>query len=634
MQAALEGTKEVALAVIATTLVVISVFGPIAFLSGIVGQFFKQFGLTVVFTMLISLFDAFTVAPMLSAYLATKHEKDKGKGFIARMLAGFDRFQTWLENIYESSLEWVLVNPKKVLVMGFGTFVASIMLARFIPATFLPAQDNGEFIVAIEKPVGTSLEATGTFMLKVEQMLKDNKSVELIASTVGSTSGQSESNKGSFYVRLVPRKERDSNTTGVKETLRKTFEPLQQEARLEIGDINIGGNAEKVLNLNLIGDDLETLSAYADKLAARVKQVKGLADVDTNYRSGKPEFHVDFKRSQSESLGVSTVTAGAELRARVEGVIAGTFRENGIEYDIRVRLRDQDRDLRKEFATTMVPNTNFNQIPLVKIAEGVETKGFSQINRQNKARYINIGANLGAGGSLGNATSDIENIIAKEPEFAPPAGVSYKFIGQAEDFKELMQNMVLAMLLGVLFIYLVLASLYESFITPITILLALPLGISGALFALLMTGKTLDLFSMIGFVMLLGVVAKNSILLVDYTKHLMNEGVEMNQAIIRASRTRLRPIVMTSLALIAGMIPIAIGVTELGTQRQSMGVAIISGILSSTLLTLIVVPAAFGYIDGFRLWSQKKIRKFSGNPEPVDEVIPHTGNGHDHSQTV
>lgn len=607
VQAALEGTKEVAMAVVATTLVVISVFGPIAFLSGIVGQFFKQFGLTVVFTMLISLFDAFTVAPMLSAYMATKHEKNDGQGVIGRMLLGFDRFQTWLENIYEASLKWVLVHPKTVLALGLGSFVGAVMLARFIPATFLPAQDNGEFLVTVEKPVGSSLDATGQFMLKVEQILKDNPAVDLIASTVGSTSGQSESNKGSFYVRLVPRKQRSLNTTGVKEELRKTFEPLQQEAMLQIGDISIGGNAEKILNLNLVGDDLEVLSAYADKLVARVKQVPGLVDVDTNYRKGKPEFHVDFKRSQSESLGVSTVTAGAELRARVEGVIAGTYRRNGIEYDIRVRLRDEDRDLRKQFATTTVPNTNFNQIPLAKIADGVEAKGYSQINRQNKARYINVGGNLGAGGSLGNVMTDIEKILKTEPEYAPPAGVTYKFMGQAEDFKELMQNMVMAMLLGVLFIYLVLSSLYESFVTPITILLALPLGVSGALVALLMTGKTLDLFSMIGFVMLLGVVAKNSILLVDYAKQLTDGGMNRAEALIKSGRTRLRPILMTSFALIGGVIPIAIGLNEASAQRTSMGVAIIGGLISSTLLTLLVVPAAYGYIDDFRLWSARLV---------------------------
>lgn len=603
MQSALDGTKEVALAVVATTLVVIAVFGPIAFLSGIVGQFFKQFGLTVVFTMLISLFDAFTVAPMLSAYMATKHEQNKSKGPVGKMLAAFDRFQTGLENIYESALGWILSHTLIGVTIGALIFFGCLKLAAFIPSTFLPAQDNGEFVVSVEKPVGSSLESTQKFMLKIEELLKQNPSVDLLSSTVGSTSGQSQSNQGDFYVRLVPKKQRKLNTSGVKEELRNIFKPFQNEARIQIGDINIGGNNEKVLNLNLVGDDLKILSEYVDRLVVRVAKIPGLVDVDTNYRSGKPEFHVNFDRSQAESLGVSTVAAGAELRARVEGNVAGTFRRNGIEYDIRVRLQDGDRDLRKEFSRTFIANTNYNLIPLTKVAKGEETKGYSQINRQNKARYINIGGNLGAGGSLGNVTNEIEKIIKSESEFALPSGVSYKFVGQAEDFRELMQNMVIAMGLGVLLIYLVLSSLYESFITPFTILLALPMGISGALVALLVTGKTLDLFSMIGFVMLLGVVAKNSILLVDYAKQLIDGGMARHEALVKAGRTRLRPILMTSFALIGGVIPIAIGLNEASAQRTSMGVAIIGGLISSTLLTLLLVPAAYGYIDDFRLWS-------------------------------
>lgn len=612
MQASIDGTKEVALAVVATTLVVIAVFGPIAFLSGIVGQFFKQFGLTVVFTMLISLFDAFTVAPMLSTYLATKHEHQKSPGPIGRILAAFDRFQTWLEDLYEASLRWVLRSKGLVIILGIAIFVGSIMLARFIPSTFLPPQDNGEFAISVEMPVGTSLSATENFMLKVEEILKKQSYIQLIASTVGSTSGQTESNKGSFYIRLVPRKERALNTSAAKDELRNQFADLQKEAIVQLGDINIGGNNEKVLNLNLVGDDLNILSAYVDKLAPRIAKIQGLVDVDTNYRSGKPEFHIDFKRSQSEALGVSTVTAGAELRARIEGNVAGTFRRNGIEYDIRVRLSEKDRDLRQTFDKTLIPNTNFNLIPLAKVAEGKATTGFSQINRQNKARYINIGANLGTGGSLGNATAEIEKILNQDPEFKLPPGITYKFIGQAEDFRELMQNMVIAMGLGVLLIYLVLSSLYESFVTPFTILLALPMGISGALFALLISRKTLDLFSMIGFVMLLGVVAKNSILLVDYAKQLTDEGMDRDSALMKAGRTRLRPILMTSFALIGGVIPIAIGLNEASAQRTSMGVAIIGGLVSSTFLTLLLVPAAYGYIDRFRLWSLQTLLRLRG----------------------
>ncbi len=597
IKAAIEGTKEVTLAVIATTFVVIAVFGPIAFVSGIVGQFFRQFGLTMVFAMLISLFDAFTMAPMMSAYLASPTEHKKGKGFIGRILGAFDRFQSRLEDLYEKALRFTLEHKIAILFAAFILFIGSLFLSAFIPKTFLPPNDIGEFKIQIEMPLGTSLHATQIFMDKVEKDLKNETGIDLLAKTIGSAEG--EGNKGDFFIRLVPRKHRKMSTTQFQEHMRKYLLRYKDEANIAVTDVDISGGGMKPLNLYLTGENLEELANYANALKEEVKKIKGLVDVDTNFRSGKPEFHVEFDRDKSESLGVSTATAGAELRYRTEGVEAAVIRESGIEYKVRLRFEEQDRDLRKNFATTTVPNQNFNMIPLARIAEGKSAVGFSQVNRQNKGRFIAIMANLGPGGNLGEITTGIENIIATK--LKPPTGISYAFVGQAEDFKELIANMMIAMLLGVLFIYLVLSSLYESFITPLTILLALPLAISGAMVALFITGKSIDIFSMIGLVMLLGVVAKNSILLVDYTGQLIQEGFSRNDALIKACRTRLRPILMTSLALIAGTLPIAIGITELGSQRMSMGIAIVGGVVSSTLLTLVVVPAAYGYVDNFRL---------------------------------
>lgn len=606
--AALDGTKEVALAVVATTLVVIAVFGPVAFVPGIVGQFFKQFGLTVVFTMLISLFDAFTVAPMLSAYLATKHEHEKGTGPIGRMLSAFDRFQTGLENLYEKTLKITLRRRKTVLSSALGIFVLCMGLVGFIPKTFLPPNEIGEFLVQIEKPVGSSLSETFRFAQEVESKVRTVDGVFFTTINVGTQ--QLESNKAYIYVKLVDRKKRKLTTSETKEFVRQTLEPLNKEAILAVSDYDISGGGQKPLNLYLVGDDLKTLADYATQLQARMKNITGLVDVDTNFRSGKPEFHVDFDRDKSELLGVSTTQAGVELRYRTEGAEAAIFRENGIEYKIRVKLEEKFEDLKSQFSTTFVPNQNFNMIPLNRVAQGIETTGYSQINRQNKGRFIAITANLGPGGNLGNATTEIEKIIAGELK-APP-GVEYAFEGQAQDFKDLINNMLIAMFLGVLFIYLVLSSLYESFVVPFAILLALPLAISGAFAGLFITGKTIDIFSIIGLILLLGVVAKNSILLVDYTLILMKDGMALDEALIRAGKTRLRPILMTSFALIAGILPIAIGISELGSQRQSMGIAIIGGVVSSTLLTLIVVPAAFGYIERFRLWSLQFFLRFRG----------------------
>ncbi len=606
--AALEGTKEVAMAVVATTLVVIAVFGPISFLQGIVGQFFKQFGLTVVFTMLISLFDAFTVAPMMSAYLAHPDEHKKGTGIIGRTLAAFDRMQTRLEDWYEVTLKYTLKNPKTVLLAGTLIFVGSLGSIAFIPKTFMPSPDNGEFMVNIELPVGSSLMATSVFTEKVEKVFEGDAAVDIVLATVGNTNN--ESNKASLFVRLVERKNRSMSTTDYKDSIRKKLASFEGQAIVALGDIDAVNSGQKPLNINIQGENLEELNAYATKLVARMKNVQGLVDVDTNFRSGKPEFHVIFDRKKSEALGVSTVTAGAELRNRTEGNESAIYRENGIDYKIRIRLDETYRDLRTQFASTSVPNANFNMIPLSRIARGEESLGYSQINRQNKGRYIQVSANLAKGGALGTVSAEVEKII--KTEMPPPKGIDYAFKGQADDFKELIANMLLAIFLGVTFIYLVLASLYESFITPFAILLALPLAMTGAFLALLAFGKTIDIFSLIGIVLLLGVVAKNSILLVDYTNQLIHDGLERNAALVKACRTRLRPILMTSLALIAGMVPIAIGLNEASAMRTSMGIAIIGGLISSTLLTLLIVPASFGYIEDFRIWLRNKLAKITG----------------------
>ena len=427
--------------------------------------------------------------------------------------------------------------------------------------------------------------------------------------TVGSTTF--ESNKADFFVHLLPKKQRNGkSTTDVKELLRKKFLAASKEAIIAVTDVDISGGGQKPLNLYIVGDDLVELSKYTIALQKKIAAIPGLIDVDTNFRAGNPEFHVVFNRDKSEALGVSTVAAGAELRNRTEGSMPAVYRKSGIEYDIRVMFSEKDKDLMKNFATTFVPNQNMNMVPLSRVATAQKKTGYSQINRQNKGRFIAITANLGPKGSIGDATVQIESIIKND--LKPPLGVSYKFEGQAQDFKDLMTNMLIAVGLGVLLIYLVLASLYESFVIPFTILLALPLAISGAFIALFVFNKSIDIFSIIGLILLMGVVAKNSILLVDYANHLVEGGMAINDALIKAGRTRLRPILMTSLALIAGTLPIAIGVTALGTQRQSMGVAIIGGVISSTLLTLVVVPAAFGYIEQFRMWSKNKVQKLRG----------------------
>jgi HAE1 family hydrophobic/amphiphilic exporter-1 len=643
-KAAFLGTKEVTLAVIATSFTVIAVFGPIAFLDGVVGQFFKQFGLTVCFAMLISLFDALTMAPMLSAYFA---QSGKGPSWLESswalyqrlsfnilseiplkiivliwalflfllsniyrytlgyvflgldyLLKRFGKFQDYLEDLYEKTLRISLKVPILTLLFGLFVFIASLALIKHIPKTFIPPPDNGEYQVSIELPAGSTLDQTQKSALAVEEVFKKHDEIAKVLTMIGNRDG--ENNRATFTLILKPANERKVNTVNSKENLRQELKSMV-DIKPVVSDIDMAGAGQRPFNLILTGPILEDLDVVTQKVFEKLKVHPALKDVSTSSAAGKPEFQMLVDPEKAQRFGVSTSFAGAELRTLVEGSTAAVLRENGLEYDIRVRSQPDQRDLKKRLAKIFVPNINYRPVPFSSIARFEERTGPASINRENRSRSVTLTADISPDGpGMGNAIEDIKLMFTDEIKLKP--GMSYVFSGQAENFQELISSMVIALGLGILFIYLVLSSLYESFITPFTIMLVLPLALCGAFVALFITQKSLDLFSMIGCIMLMGVATKNSILLVDYTKQLMDQGVPKLEALIKAGRTRLRPILMTSFALIAGMLPIAIGLNEASRQRTSMGVAIIGGLLSSTFLTLIVIPAAFIYIESFNQW--------------------------------
>lgn len=608
MTAALKGTSEVALAVIATTLTVIAVFGPIAFLQGMVGQFFKEFGLTICFAMLISLFDAFTMAPMLSAYLGGSMHSKAGKlweSSIGRVLDSFNRFQDKLEVTYVNVLKWVLKHPLKTIGASLVVFFVCTASVAFVPKTFLPPQDFGEFAVSIEMPPGTSLKAVDEVAKKVDDVIRSNKEVKESVLIVGGR--ESESYKASFTVELVPVEKRKVNTSQFKDRLRDQLKAYSF-ANPVVKDIDAVAAGMRPFNVNIIGTDLGQLEAVAVKAFEVIKKNPGLKDPDISFRPGKPEFQVALDNKRAQGLGISSLSIGQELRTQIEGVTPAKFRENGIEYDIRVRLQEDQRDLKQSFNQTFVPNINNALVRLSDVAKPVESTGPATINRQDRARYVQIAADLApGGGGMAQVMKDIRQIFEVDQKLPP--GMRYAFVGQAENFQELNESMGTAMMLGVLFIFLVLSSLYESFVTPFTIMLVLPLAACGAFIALFITRASLDLFSMIGCVMLMGIATKNSILLVDYANQLVRQGRDRATAMMEAGKTRLRPILMTTVALVAGMMPVAIGLNEASRQRVSMGISVIGGLISSTLLTLVVVPASFSYIDRFRVWSQNFLKR-------------------------
>ena len=609
-QAAADGTKEVTLAVIATTLTVVAVFGSLAFVGGITGRFMREFGLTVVFAMLISLWDGLAVAPMLSAYFSgVSHKKGEAKTGLyhrtfGRVLDSFNRFQDRLEEFYAQTLEWVLKHPLKLLLGAFVLFALSVASCKFIPKTFIPAADNGEISINIDLPPGTPLDEMEKTALKVRDVIQTNQEVELAMTIVGSRRGAS--NEASYFVRLVDMKKRKLTTSQFKDKLRDELKVFSY-ANPQVKDYDMTFGGQRPLTVNIIGHDIKQIEDIGYKLLEKLKLDKNVKDPDVGFRPGMPELQIELNTDKASQYGVSSKLMGADLRAQIEGVVGAKFREDGREYDVRVRLQEDQRELTSNFSQTQIPNLNYRMINLPLVATAKKELGSTMINRVDRNRYVQVSADIDAKAGLGTVMDATKRILEKE--IGLPKGVRYAFEGQGEEFGEMLVNMAIAAALGVLFIYLVLSSLYESFITPFSIMLALPLAICGAAAALLMTGESINLFSIIACIMLLGIATKNSILLVDYTMQLEQKGVERREAIIQAGKRRLRPILMTSMALLAGALPLAIGLNEASAQRKGMGIAMIGGVISSTILTLIVVPAAYSYIEKFKEWLQKVYKK-------------------------
>jgi len=549
--------------------------------------------------MLISLFDALTVAPMLSAYFAgivnTK------PNIIIRLV---NRFQDWLEVFYVKIIGFSLRHPIIILLTVTAIFLGSFFALGFVKKTFMPPSTQNEFIVYLEMPPGTSLQGTHEVVKKIEEKIKTLPELDLLSTVVGNDTG--ESNTASLGVTLVESNLRTRTTEELKESVREMLIPFAF-AKPRVNDYGIiGGGQQYPFNLNIAGNDLDQLEKFSGQLIERLKKIPDLIDVNSSSQGGKPEFQIRLDPRKMQSLGVTPAIAGLELRHHVSGVVVGKLHENGLEYDIRLQLRPEQRNLRSAFYETRVPNSMFKLVPLKELGTGREKLGPARITRQDRSRVVQITANLSSNGAIGSAMDQAQKILTKE--MTPPPGITYAFIGQGTDFIEMMQNMITAMFLALIFIYFVLASLYESFITPVTILFAIPPAISGAFYALLMFGEMFHMFSMIGLIMLMGLVTKNSILLVDYALRNVREGMSRNEAITQAGKVRLRPILMTSFAMIAGTIPVALGLGEASKPRTAMGIAIIGGLILSTAITLIMVPVVFGYIDRFREWIECKFR--------------------------
>lgn len=625
--AAQRGTDEVMLAVIATTASIIAVFLPVGFLSGMIGKFFKEFGLTVVFAVSISILDALTIAPMLSAYIIPSHQKEKEKKIpkIAQVFINIVHTLTvdWFEKVYEAlvkiyrkTIVFILDNKIKTIILMIALFVFSMspFYLGKIPTSFMPEAEAGEFSISIQTPPDSSLAKTNEITSKIEDIVMSMPETEFAVITVGNNSR--ELNVSDMRVRLVPQKNRKLSTEDVKTVLRKQLaQEIDKSVVISLNNpASAMGGGRKSFSLLLFGRDTKQLSNAADKLIERFREVPGLVDLATNFMSGKPEYKIDITPSLAKQFGINSIAAGGELRAMVEGNTPAVFRENGLEYDIRVSLEENQRNLQESFNNLYVYNVNGKRVKVARIAKLERAEGPTRIYRRDRSRFIEISGNIAKGHTLGEIQKETDKILSEIKQGQKDQrlwqNITPQYAGNYDDMKELQSSMITASILSLIFMFMILASLYESIITPFTIMTAIPFGTMGGVIAIFITKKPLDLFTMIGIVMLMGIVAKNSIILVDYIQQLLIRGKNIREAIVDAGAIRLRPILMTSFALIGGMAPTALALTEVGKFRQGVGILVIGGIITSTFLTLLIVPAIFEYFYRLRIF----LRKVLGRP--------------------
>jgi len=588
--AALEGTDEIGLAVMATTFAIVAVFVPIAFMSGLIGKFFFQFGVTVAVAVLVSLFVSFTLDPMLSSIWRDPPGARFGR--LIRLGRFMDRVERGIERvhaIYGDVLEWGLGNRGKVLLIALASFLGSFLVVPLVGTEFVPESDQGFLSLRLNTPVGSSLEYTDSKVRQVEAALKPFAEIALTMTTVGSDEGR---NYARVNLKLVERSARARSHKDVERAIRAALRPIP--------GIELAFGYDRPVWVNLLGPDPATLTSLVGEFAEKVAKVPGIADMEISEKEATPALSIRLNNDAAADLGINVQQVGATIRPLLAGdTVSYWLGPDGQNYEVNVQLPRDNRRLASDLGNLYIttgkrgPDGELRMVPLRQVAELVESTSPQIIKRQDLQRRVALYANA-EGRPSGDVNADVARII-KETKL--PAGYRFDVGGQAKDMEESFQAALAALGLAVIFIYLILASQFASFTQPVAIMASLPFSLIGVFLALLLTGTTLNLFSIIGFIMLMGLVTKNAILLVDFANRARRGGTSLHDALLQAGQVRLRPILMTTGAMIGGMLPLALGLGEGGETQAPMGRAIIGGVITSTLLTLVVVPVLYTYID-------------------------------------
>ncbi len=608
--AAEEGTTEVGVAVLASALTNVVVFTPIAFMQGIIGQFFFAFGLTVVYATLISVLISFTLAPMLAAKLLRTHETklEEEEGRLAPLWKRFDRAYDALEQDYRKILGWILARPSHSWAVVGGTavvvLVAGFIQFAFVGGEFMPVQDEGIVDVSLELPPGTPIERTAAVAERAERLLGQIPEVTDVLLTIGSGGGGMMSiaggvNQASLTVTVASELPTESFLPRIRELLAVLPDA---EVTATLGQ-SMGGSGDAPLQVLVKGPDQERLEELAARATEVVNAVPGLVDVENTLEDPRPEVVLRPHRNVLTEHGLTVAQVGGSLRTSIEGATAGVYRENGEERDIRVRLAETSRDRVDKLGDLQI-RTRAGMIPAGALGELGLEGGENTILRDQKQRTVQINAQIGSG-SLTQLAAEIQ---AGLDSMAFPPGYSYEITGEFEIFQESLTEMGKALILAIILTYVVLAMIMESYVHPVTIMLTLPLGAVGSALAFFLTGNRLNIFSMMALIMLVGIVVNNAILILDYTQILRSRGMSLHEALMEAAPARLRPIVMTNLATAIALVPQALATGSGAFFQVPMAIVTVGGVLAAAVFTMFLIPVIYVAFDRFTAAGHREVK--------------------------
>lgn len=607
VRAAYDATSEIGFTVVSITLVIVVVFFPIAISTGLVSNILRQFCVVVIMATLLSLITSFTIVPLLSSRYG-KLEKIEGKNIFGRFILWFEaqlsKFTIWITTI----LNWSLANKGKTILIVLVLFLGSCGLipAGYIGTEFFPKSDKGEFLVQIELPKDASIEQTNLMTQKAEAFLVQKPEITQLITTVGQSSGdfggtQATAYKSEINVRLVEKSERADNSSIYATKVSRELSKHLVGAKVKTVPISILGIAENApIDMVVLGSDLDSAMKYAEGAMSVLAQIKGSAELKLSVEGGSPEINVQVDRDKMAALGLTLQTVGATMQTSFSGNTDGKFRKGEYEYDINIRYQTFNRKDINDVSNLIFINTAGEEVKLSQFATIKQGSGPSQLERRDKSTSVSVRAQA-IGRPTGTVVAEFQEKLVeleKSGKLKKPVGVSYVWAGDAENQGEGFGTLGIALMASIILVYLIMVALYDSFVYPFVVMFSIPLSVIGALLALALTNNALNIFTILGLIMLIGLVAKNAIILVDFTNQMKAEGKSTHDALILANHARLRPILMTTIAMVIGMVPIAVAGGAGAEWKNGLAWVIIGGLLSSLFLTLIVVPVMYQIFDG------------------------------------